>query len=203
MTRQRFFTLARTVHLYSSTALFASLAFFCITGFTLSHGWYLDSSSSSDSGEIALPDALAAGLAPGAWDPDLDALQAFISERTALAIPENIQLDQSYGEITLSYSAPAMDAEVIASQDGLYIDTQRGSWLAVLNDLHKNRDAGTAWSILIDVTAIGMVLFALTGVVIVFQNRRRLSRSLWVIALGLATPVLVFVLFVPGIPASL
>ncbi|MEM7430653.1 MAG: PepSY-associated TM helix domain-containing protein [Pseudomonadota bacterium] len=199
MTKQRFYALMRTIHLYSSTALFASLLFFCVTGFTLSHGWYLDDSASSESIELDIPTHLADSLEYDSWDPDLDALQSLVETHTDLRSPQNIQLDRDYGEVTLSYSAPAGDAEVIASLDGIYIDIQKGSWLAVLNDLHKNRDAGNVWSLLIDVTAIGMLLFAFTGLIIVFQNRRKRSSSLWVISLGLATPIIIFLAFVPAV----
>ncbi|MEM1173726.1 MAG: PepSY-associated TM helix domain-containing protein [Pseudomonadota bacterium] len=200
MTRQRFFTLVRSVHLYSSTALFASLAFFCVTGVTLSHGWYLDSGNRSDSRELAVPELLVKGLAPDDWNPDIDALTKFIERSAGLREPTKIELDRDYGEITLSYSAPAADADVLVTQEGMLIDAQRGSWLATLNDLHKNRDAGLSWSILIDVTAIGMLAFALTGLVILFQNRRQVRRSLMIVAVGLATPVLVFLFLVPRIP---
>ena len=199
MTRQRFYALMRTIHLYSSTALFASLVFFCITGFTLSHGWYLDESASSQSLELEVPQDIADSLDYDNWDPNLEALQQLVEANTELRSPENIQLDRDYGEVTLSYSAPAGNAEVIASQDDIYIDIQQGSWLAVLNELHKNRDAGSGWSLLVDITAIGMLLFAITGLIIVFQNRRRRNNSLIVIGMGLATPVVIFVAFVPSL----
>ena len=200
ISRQRLFNLARLIHLYSSTALFASLAFFCITGLTLSHGWYLDESGSSGSSTIALPPELAANLTPDDWDPDLSALQQLIREQTKLSSPQNIELDREYGEIILSYNAPGGDAEVFVTADGMQVDVQRGSWLAVMNNLHKNRDAGTVWSLLVDITAIGMMLFALTGLIIVFQNRLKRHRSLWVVGLGLVTPVVLFIAFVPRIP---
>ncbi|MEM9208481.1 MAG: PepSY-associated TM helix domain-containing protein, partial [Pseudomonadota bacterium] len=184
MTQLQFFMLARTIHLYSSTALFASLAFFCATGITLSHGWYLDDASSSGSVYADVPGDLADTLTPDDWDPDLDALQTFVEASVGLTSPQNIELDPDYGEIILSYNAPGGDAEVIVTADGLEVDVQRGSWLAVLNNLHKNRDAGAVWAFLVDATAVGMLLFALTGLVIVFQNRRKRARSLWVIALG-------------------
>ena len=200
ISRQRLFNLARSIHLYSSTALFASLAFFCVTGITLSHGWYLDESGSSGSTLLPLPPEFSAGLAPDTWNPDLSALQDRIGEDVGLRSPQSIELDRDYGEIVLSYNAPAGDAEVIVTAEGLQIDVQRGSWLAVLNDLHKNRDAGAAWSLLVDVTAIGMMVFALTGLIIVFQNRRKRRLSLWIVGFGLATPILLFAAFVPRIP---
>ncbi|MEM9530578.1 MAG: PepSY-associated TM helix domain-containing protein [Pseudomonadota bacterium] len=197
--RQQWYNLARTVHLYSSTVLFSLLVFFGITGFTLSHGWYADDQSRADSIEFELPLDLSAGLAPDNWQPRIDELSALIAVRSGLGLPDRVELDQEYGEITLSYKAPAGDAQAIVSSDGVLLDRQQGSWLAVLNDLHKNRDAGSAWSLLVDVCALGILVFGLTGVIIVFQNRRRRTRSVAVIAVGLITPLLLYFAFVPRI----
>ena len=61
--------------------------------------------------------------------------------------------------------------------------------------------AGKVWSLLVNVTAVGMLLFAMTGLFVVFGNRRKRLRSLWVVGLRLATPVLLFIAFVPSIRA--
>lgn len=44
-----------------------------------------------------------------------------------------------------------------------------------------------------------MILFALTGVIILFQNRRRRMSTLASVALGALTPVGIYFLFVPSI----
>ncbi|MEM9183610.1 MAG: PepSY-associated TM helix domain-containing protein [Pseudomonadota bacterium] len=197
--RMWWFNLARTVHLYSSSLLFVTLVFFCVTGFTLSRGWYDDDGARASSVELSLPPELAATLDPASWKPDLTALQALLTEAAGLGVPDSIELDQDYGEVALSYKAPAGDAQAIITSEGVLLDVQRGSTLAVLNDLHKNRNAGSAWAWFVEVSALAMLVFAVTGLIIVFQNRRRRGQSIWIICLGLATPVLLFLAFVPNI----
>ena len=46
-------------------------------------------------------------------------------------------------------------------------------FLAVINDLHKGRDTGPAWSALIDVSAVLMTLISLTGLVLLFYLKLR------------------------------
>ncbi|MEM7279076.1 MAG: PepSY-associated TM helix domain-containing protein [Pseudomonadota bacterium] len=202
MSRQRFFNLARSVHLYSSTSLFATLIFFCVTGFTLSHDWYLDESASDTSVRIPVPANIANALRPDNWSPDLDLLQEVVANKAGLHSPRNIELDQEYGEIIMRFESPDGNAEALFSAQGIMVDMHRESWLTVLNNLHKNRNAGVIWSWFVDISAIGMVLFALTGLIIVFQNRRKRSQSLWVIGLGIATPFLFYFSFVPMLPGT-
>lgn len=201
MTRMQFFNLMRSLHLYISTALFALLVFFCITGITLSHNWYLDDQSSEARMTLDTPDVIAASLQPDSWGPDIEAILEFIRQQAELRSPQNIELDADYGEVILDYKAPAGDAQVIVDAESISIDVRKSSWLAVLNNLHKNRDAGSTWSLLVDISAVSMLLFAVTGFLIVFQNRRKRSRSMWIIAMGTATPIVVFLLFVPKLPS--
>jgi hypothetical protein len=70
--------------------------------------------------------------------------------------------------------------------------------VAVLNDLHKGRDTGSAWSWLIDVSAVLMTLVSLTGfVMIFFLKKKRLNGSM-IALLGGGMIVLIYYLFVNG-----
>jgi hypothetical protein len=45
-----------------------------------------------------------------------------------------------------------------------------------MNDLHKGRDTGTAWSWVIDVSAIFLVLISLSGLILLlFIKKKRIS----------------------------
>ena len=53
--------------------------------------------------------------------------------------------------------------------------TDRG-WVAYFNDLHKGRNTGIAWTIFIDVVAVAVLFFSLTGLVLLWiQARQRTS----------------------------
>ena len=53
-------------------------------------------------------------------------------------------------------------------------------YLALLNDLHKGRNAGTSWIVLIDITALACIIFSLTGFWLILKqpSRRSIGNSL-------------------------
>ena len=83
----------------------------------------------------------------------------------------------------------------LTSGDILYERTTRG-WVAYLNDLHKGRDTGAAWSWFIDVFAIACVVFCVSGLLLL--QRHAASRpSTWpMVGLGLVIPLILIILFV-------
>jgi hypothetical protein len=76
-----------------------------------------------------------------------------------------------------------------------YESTDRG-WIAYLNDLHKGRNTGSAWSWFIDVFAGLCVLFSLSGLLLL-QRYAGARPSTWpLVALGLVLPALLALLFI-------
>lgn len=197
----RFFYWARWLHLYTSTLFFSILAFFCVTGITLNHDWY-GSDGTEGELELQLPADVRASLAvtDGDWQPDLSALQRLVSDRTGLAAPQSIELYDAYGEVMLDYKVPSGSALVTATADGARVEYQRGSALALLNALHKSRDADVVWSAFVDLSAVVILVFAVTGLTILFQNPRRRRSSLVSVGLGVVTPLVLYLTFVPNVP---
>ena len=66
--------------------------------------------------------------------------------------------------------------------------------VAVINDLHKGRDTGKTWSLVIDASAIFMTVVSLTGLLLLlFLKKRRTSGLLWtLIGLGVCVALYVF-----------
>jgi len=76
-----------------------------------------------------------------------------------------------------------------------YEDTDRG-WISYLNDLHKGRHTGAAWSWFIDAFALACLVFSITGLFIL-QMHARVRPSTWpLVGLGLVLPVLLAILFI-------
>jgi hypothetical protein len=69
--------------------------------------------------------------------------------------------------------------------------------IAVLNDLHKGRDTGLAWSILIDASAIVLTFISLTGLVLLFYLKLHRIPGLAVAIIG---TIIVLALFLLGVP---
>lgn len=203
MTRRklRLFRWARWLHLYTSTLFFSTLVFFCVTGITLNHDWYGADRGVEGEIDLPLPVAVRDSLSPagGDWQPDLSGLQRTVSARTSLAAPQSIELYDDYGEVVLDYKVPQGRALVTATADGARLEYQLESALALLNALHKSRDADRIWSAFVDFSAVAMLVFAATGITILFQNPRRRRSALVTVGLGAATPVLLYFAFVPRV----
>ena len=146
-----------------------------------------------------LPEALVLQLATAS--SDTAELEAHITGLTGLHSPKEVTIDREFNEVTLDYPLPAGYAFVVVSSEAASMDVEyrRGSLLVLWNDLHKGRHSGAVWGILIDGSAILMVFFALTGLVILLQNPRFRGRGLVVVVLGAVTPWLIYVIAVPSL----
>jgi len=77
----------------------------------------------------------------------------------------------------------------------LHESTARGA-VAYLNDLHKGRNAGTAWSWFIDIFALATVVFCITGLILL-QLHSHNRRITWPLIIGgFFTPLLLVLLFI-------
>jgi hypothetical protein len=78
-------------------------------------------------------------------------------------------------ECMVTFKGPGYSADAFIDREtGTYNLTEsRHGFLAVINDLHKGRDTGPAWSIVIDLSAGLMVIISLTGLALLFYIKRR------------------------------
>jgi len=92
-------------------------------------------------------------------------------------------------QLSVSFKGPGYAADAFVDRKtGQYDMTEtRLGFVAVINDLHKGRDTGTAWAGVIDISAGLMVLVSLTGLVLIFFLQRRLKTGL--VALGIGTAI--------------
>lgn len=75
-------------------------------------------------------------------------------------------------------------------------ETRLGFW-AVINDLHKGRDSGGVWAMVIDISAVLMTLVSITGFVLIFFLIKRRFSGLMVFAAGVALAGLAWWKWVP------
>jgi uncharacterized protein len=168
-TRLDVFTWARRLHVYISMGTLLLVLFFALTGITLNHPEIAFGS------QVVRTDV--AGEMPERW-------------RTAagtdwLAVAETLRAEHGVrGQVTdryedalggqLSFRAPGYASD-------LFFDLRRGTfelvtesegWVAVLNDLHRGRNAGAAWSWVVDLSAAFLVVVALTGLVLLMYLRK-------------------------------
>jgi hypothetical protein len=102
-------------------------------------------------------------------------------------------------QVQVSFKGPGYAADgFIERSSGKYeINESRLGLVAVVNDLHKGRDTGKAWSGIIDVSAALMTLVSITGLVLIFFLQKKLRAGLYALAIGTLLCYVVYLIWVP------
>ena len=109
----------------------------------------------------------------------------------------DFQIDEL--ECLVAFKGPGYSADAFIDREtGRYnlTETFRG-WLTVINDLHKGRDTGPAWSVVIDISAVLLTIVSLTGLVLLFYLKLRRVSGLILIVIGTVVVGAVYLLGVP------
>jgi uncharacterized protein len=181
----------RWLHIYLSLASFAILLFFAVTGLTLNHTeWFADQQRTTQ-----LKSEFPAHLVR----PQLDKLQIveyLRSKHNIKAALSDFRIDGD--QISISFKGPGYSADLFTFRDNRRYDLTetRNGWAAVINDLHKGRDTGPAWSWVIDLSAGLMTLVSLTGLLLIFFLPKRRAPGLWALAAGAAISYAVYAIWV-------
>lgn len=186
---------ARWLHIYLSMASFALVLFFAVTGLTLNHQeWFANRQKTAQRHSIAEKALLA--TKDGA--PDKLQLVEMLRTREHLhGAVSDFRVDDS--QISLSFRAPGYTADIFIDRgSGKYDVTEVSSgFVAVINDLHKGRDAGTVWSALIDVSAVLLTLVSVTGLVLIWFVYKRRTSGLLLAAVIAVFSYAIWEFFVP------
>ena len=162
---------------------FSILLFFAVTGITLNH-------------QDAMTGTPASTRFTGHLDPswltapagqDVDRARIARALQTAHHIKADLsdfRVDQD--QIAVSFKGPgyAADAFVDRATGAYEMNETRLGLVAIINDLHKGRDTGKAWSQIIDLSAGLMVLVSLTGLILIFFLQKRLTTGLVALTIG-------------------
>jgi len=183
---------SRWLHLYLSMVSFAVVLFFAVTGLTLNHAeWF--------SGQVR--ETRYSGTMPARWlgkTPDETAIVAKLRADHGIkgAVAD---FRAEGGQVTVSFKGPGYAADAfIDPEKGTYnlVETRNGL-VAVLNDLHKGRDSGRGWSVVIDVSAVLLTLVSLTGLLLLFFVYKRRTSGLILATAGAAVCWMVWMRYVP------
>lgn len=191
-------------HWISSAVSLFGMLMFAITGITLNHSGAIESRPVIETRTAAVPDAVAEALRRMAADEDAPAERplpadaaGWVAEALGISVSGR-DAEWSEEEIYLALPRPGGDAWLRLDLQGAeaeYELTDRG-WIAWLNDLHKGRNSGEAWSWFIDIFAVACVVFSVTGLLIL-QVHAANRASVWpVVGLGIVLPTVLILLFV-------
>lgn len=191
----------RTLHQWhwvSSALCLVAMVLFALTGITLNHAADIPASPRVQERQAVLPAALRPALAgeEEGRRPLPPPLREWLAAELDLTLDDR-EAEWSADEVYLSLPRPGGDAWLrLGRADGAvqYERTDRG-WIAYLNDLHKGRHTGTAWRWFIDVFALAILVFCITGLLILHHHARSRPAVWPLVALGLVLPLLLLMAF--------
>lgn len=187
-------------HWISSALSLIGILLFAITGITLNHASQIEGKPVVTTLKAQLPEQVRNELATIESEdkaPVPAYLRDAIKELTDVRVGDRIA-EWSDSEVYISMPRAGGDAWLNIdreSGDIEYEKTDRG-WISYLNDLHKGRNTGTAWSWFIDIFAIACVVFAVTGFFLLQLHARQRPMTWPLVGLGLVVMLLVAILFI-------
>ena len=190
--KKRLVTWARWSHIYLSMVSFGILFFFAATGLTLNHqDWFAGQQRTT----------VYKGAVDRAWlGKNVDGLRIVEQLRKAHGIKASVGDFRSEDEqVSLSFKGPGYSADAFVDRStGSYEVTEtRSGWAAVMNDLHKGRDAGRVWGRMIDVVAVFMTLVSLSGLSLIFFLAKWRRSGLILLGIGAVVCYVLYLVFVP------
>jgi len=193
---KRLASVTRWLHIYLSMVSFAILFFFAVTGLTLNHAeWF--------AGQQHITEFK--GKIPVKWvnSPDtgkvakLEVVEYLRNTYGIKGYLSDFRIDGA--GCSVSFKGPGYSSDSFINREtGEYNLTEtRMGIVAVMNDLHKGRDAGSAWSKLIDASSVLMTLISLSGFTLIFFIKRKRLSGLIVAGIGMLIAYLIYTIFVP------
>ncbi|WP_342067953.1 PepSY-associated TM helix domain-containing protein [Achromobacter kerstersii] len=187
-------------HWISSALCLLGMLLFAITGLTLNNASHIESKAVVATRQAQLPEPVLKQLtAPaGQKKAPLPAPVAQWLDDTLDAGTANKTAEWSADEVYLSLPRAGGDAWLSidrASGEVEYERTDRG-WVSYLNDLHKGRNTGLAWSWFLDIFAGACLVFSLTGLVLLKMHAGNRSATWPMVGLGVVIPVVLALLFI-------
>lgn len=188
----------RTWHWISSAICLAGLLLFAFTGFTLNHAASIEAHPETITREKDLTPALLARLGKAEDGKPLpEALADAVEAETQVDVAGR-DVENRDGELYIDLPGPGVDSYLsidMGSGTAIFERTRRGM-IAVMNDLHKGRDAGPVWGVFIDMIAVACVIFSITGLGLLWVHARGRTLTWPLTTLGVVLPIIIFVLFV-------
>ncbi len=190
----------RTWHWISGSLCLVATLMFAVTGITLNHAAQIEAKPAVITKDANAPDEILAALKsePEKGRSAVPATLADWIEKTFGASAKDRQVEWSADEAYVSMTRPGGDAWVTIDREtgeAKFEHTDRG-WIAYLNDLHKGRNTGPAWSWFIDVFAVGCLVFCVTGLLLLQLYAKGRPMTWPIVGFGLGLPILLAILFI-------
>jgi hypothetical protein len=188
----RFAAFIRWLHIYVSMFGLVAVLFFSVTGVTLNHpDWFLGGMETRSDAEGRIDPKLLTSASPSGDVAKLEVVEHLRASHGVRGALVEFRVDDA--ECLVAFKGPGYSADAFINRDdGRYTLSQTALGLVgVINDLHKGRDSGPVWSLVVDVSAVLLVIVSLSGLILIFYLKLRRRPGLVVaLAGGLAVALL-------------
>ncbi|HWJ70885.1 MAG TPA: PepSY-associated TM helix domain-containing protein [Sphingobium sp.] len=184
-------------HWISAAVSLVGMMLFAVTGITLNHAGSISATPRVTESAAVLPPPLLARLKGEDAAPLPDAVASHLRSSLDMDV-RGLPAEWSDEDVYVAMPGPGRDAWVSIDRASGAVTaekTDRG-WVSYLNDLHKGRNAGSAWFWFIDIFAVACVVFTLTGLVLLQMHARHRPSTWPIVGLGLAIPVILAIFFI-------
>jgi hypothetical protein len=184
--------LCRTLHIYITMFAFLMMMFFAVTGLILNH----EALFASAEGEMSE----ATGIIPVELLNEPDRLMVVETLRSTFGATGSLTTFDTEPEalrIELRGPGRRTEAEIDRATGKTTVMIERRGMVIRLDDLHRGKDSGRAWSLVLDVSSVLLFLGSLTGIVMLFALPRRRKLGLAALAAGTVITLAVYFVFVP------
>lgn len=186
----------RPLHAYSSMLMLFILLFFTLTGLTLNNRQWLPTPSISNAVELPLAENFSGVVFTTATaEQQGQAVWQWLKKQQGLSGGElSVQWSADESLLMLDIKRPGgyTLVEVLPEEQAVWYENHSLGWMAVVNDLHMGRYSGKVWSWFIDVSAVVILLFTLTGFWLVLFHPKRRSRTLLLSGFGTLLMVVLY-----------
>ena len=185
----------RWLHIYLSMISFAIVFFFAVTGLTLNHAdkfvnkiHTVQEKGKMNVGWVNNPDTLKIAK--------LEIVEYLRKNNSIRAALSDFRIDDA--QISVSFKGPGYAADAFIDREtGAYDLTKTSAgFVGIINDLHKGRDTGSAWSTFIDICAILLTLVSVTGILLLLFLKKRRASGLIVALVGTLLAYLVYMIWI-------
>ncbi|WP_078832804.1 PepSY-associated TM helix domain-containing protein [Sediminibacterium ginsengisoli] len=181
--KRRLSTLSRWLHIYLSMISFVILLFFAVTGLTLNHPeWGNKVNTTQQKGKLNVQWVNNEDTSRIA---KLEVVEFLRKTHHIKGAMNEFRIDDM--QCSVSFKGPGYASDIfITRETGEYeLSETRTGFIGIINDLHKGRDSGSAWSAVIDFSAILMTIVSLSGLVLMCFLKKKRTAGLAIAVLGL------------------
>ncbi len=177
----------RWVHVYVSMVSFLIIGFFAVTGILLNHPTWL--------GGDQLVTTVVEGTLPDSVRTEDGGVEFLLVSEFLRSehgvVGEVTNFDQIADEGSINYTGPAYGASVrfdVSTLEFTAAITEEG-FVNAMRDLHTGSDTNAVWTWVIDITSGLLALVAVSGLGIQLLLRKRRTKALMWLALGMVVSV--------------